>query len=127
MNKFLTIKNSAKINQPSMQTYKVSLNYRLISYVYDNKDQEVLKERLKFLIPLTAKEITLIDNHAKDDISDPIIDVIKRGALPEQFENNTFLKYQNHFPKPENESIIKIKELEEIAKSKEKKSRKKRK
>jgi hypothetical protein len=113
-------KNSVK---PAIHKYRINLNRKLISYIYDYNNKEARQENNKFLIPISAKEITLIKDYSDVNNSDPILNVIERGALPEQFEGNTFLKYQKHFPSPiKEEPIIEIKE-----KSKQPKEKKQRK
>ena len=94
----------------SILKYRINLNQKVISYTYDYNNKEACKEKSQFLIPISAKEITLINDYAKENNKDPILNIIERGALPEQFEANTFLKYQDHFPnKIKKEPEIKIK------------------
>lgn len=109
--------------KPSITEYRINLNRKLISYTYDENNKEAVQEKNKFLIPLSAQQITLIKAYNETIEGDPIINVILRGALPEQFEYNTFLKYQEYFPSEKKEEpSIKIKE--ENIKPKEKKQRK---
>jgi len=83
--------------------YKINLDNRLISYVYDPTDISIMEERKKFIIPVGAEQITLIKDYSKEhphnDIKDPIVDAIERGLTADKLELSTYQIYKDHFPK----------------------------